>query len=129
MTIALWCVLIAGLLPFPFTLTAKWSKRFDNAAPRDYFDETEGWRKRAHWVQLNSFEAFPFFAAGAIVAHLVVGPNMTADGLAASFIVLRVLYGICYLTNLPTLRSLVWFGAMLCSIGLFVVAIRTGRPV
>ena len=128
MTIALWCVLVAALLPFPFTLASKWSKRFDNAKPRDYFDEAAGWRKRAHWVQLNSFEAFPIFAAGAIIAHIVAGPNMTADQLAIGFVVLRVLYGICYLTNQATLRSLVWFGAMLCAIGLFVVAARSGAP-
>jgi uncharacterized MAPEG superfamily protein len=123
-TTALWCVLVAALLPFPFTLTAKWSKRFSNATPRDYFEQTGGWRKRAHWVQQNSFEAFPIFAAAVIIAHVVAGANATADTLAVSFIALRVLYGICYLANQATVRSLVWLASMLCVFGLFVVAGR-----
>src|SRR3546814_3931797 len=56
MTTALWCVLVAALLPFLFTGLAKASKRFDNAAPRDYFEQSTGWRKRAHWAQLNRSE-------------------------------------------------------------------------
>jgi uncharacterized MAPEG superfamily protein len=123
-TTALWCVLVAALLPFPFTLAAKWSKRFSNTTPRDYFEQTGGWRKRAHWVQLNSFEAFPPFAAAVIIAHLVAGPNPTADLLAVAFIVLRVLYGACYLANQATVRSLVWTGGVACVVGLFVVAAR-----
>lgn len=124
MTVALWCVLIAAFLPYPFTLAAKWSKRFDNAKPRVYLDSIDGWRQRAHWTQLNSFEAFPPFAAAVLVAHVVAGANATADTLAASFIVLRVLFGLCYVTDKATLRSIFWFAAQLCSIGLFIVAAR-----
>lgn len=124
MTIALWCVLVAAFLPFSFALAAKASKRFDNATPRDYLEQSTGWRKRAHWAQLNSFEAFPPFAAAVIIAHMVAGANATADLLAIVFIVLRVLYGLCYIANQATLRSLVWFGGIACVIGLFVVAAR-----
>lgn len=122
MTLAYWCVLIAALLPFPFTLAAKWSKRFDNRKPREYLEATQGWRRRAHSAQLNSFEAFPAFAAAVIIAHLAQAPQNGIDLLAAAFIVLRVLYGLCYLADRASLRSLMWFGAMLCTIGLFVVA-------
>ncbi|WP_028080483.1 MAPEG family protein [Solimonas soli] len=124
MTIALWCVLVAALLPFPFTLAAKSSKRFDNAAPREYLEQSSGWRKRAHWAQLNSFEAFPPFAAAVIIAHVVAGANATADALAVAFIVLRVLYGLCYIADKATLRSLLWAGGIACMIGLFIVAAR-----
>lgn len=122
MTPALWCVLIAAFLPYPFTLAAKWSKRFDNARPRDYLETVDGWRRRAHWTQLNSFEAFPAFAAAVIIAHIVQGPNAAANLLAIAFIVLRVLYGLCYLADKATLRSLAWFGAAACALGLFIVA-------
>lgn len=124
MTIALWCILVAGLLHVPFTLGAKWSKRFDNARPRDYMQQLTGWRQRANWVQQNSFEAFPFFAAAVLVAHVVAGPSAAADQLAAGFIVLRIAFGVCYLADKATLRSLVWMGAQFCAIGLFVVAAR-----
>jgi uncharacterized MAPEG superfamily protein len=124
MTTALWCVLIAALLPYLFAVLSKSSKRFDNAAPRDYQEQSTGWRKRAHWAQLNSFEAFPTFAAAVLVAHLVAGPNATADHLAVAFVVARLVYGGLYVANKPTLRSLVWTIGIACVIGLFVVAGR-----
>ncbi|HEY9546631.1 MAG TPA: MAPEG family protein [Solimonas sp.] len=122
MTTALWCVLVAALLPFLFTGLAKASKRFDNAAPRDYFEQSTGWRKRAHWAQLNSFEAFPAFAAAVIIAQIAAGPNATADKLALIFIAARLVYGVLYVVNKPTLRSLAWLVGIGCVIGLFVVA-------
>lgn len=124
MTIALWCVLVAGLLHMPFAAAAKWSRRFDNAKARDYLEQTSGWRKRAHWTQLNMLEAFPFFAAAVLVAHVVAGPNASADQLAIGFILFRIAFGLCYLADKATLRSLVWVGSMACAIGLFVVAAR-----
>lgn len=122
MTTALWCVLAAALLPFLFTGLAKASKRFDNAAPRDYFEQSTGWRKRAHWAQLNSFEAFPAFAAAVIIAHVVAGASATADKLALIFIAARLVYGVLYVINKPTLRSLAWFVGIACVVGLFIVA-------
>lgn len=122
MTIAFWCVLVAAFLPFPFTLAAKWSRHFDNARPRAYFDGISGWRQRAHWTQLNSFEAFPAFAAAVIINYLTSGPNPRADALAVAFVAFRLLYGLCYLADKATLRSMMWFGASGCVIALFVSA-------
>lgn len=124
MTIALWCVLAAAALPLLFTGLAKSGRGFDNAKPRDYLEHTSDWRRRAHWAHLNGFEAFPPFAAAVIIAHLVAGPSASADQLALAFIVLRLAYGACYIANLATLRSLVWFGGTLCVVGLFVIAAR-----
>ena len=122
MTIALWCVLVAGVLHLPFTLAAKWSSRFDNAKPREYFEKLQGWRQRAHWTQLNSFEAFPLFAAAVIIAQIVGGQNSIIDQLAIAFILLRIGYGLCYLADKATLRSLFWLGATGCSLAIFFVA-------
>lgn len=123
MTLALWCVLIAALLPFPFTLAAKVSKRFDNARPREYLDALTGWRRRAHAVQLNSFEAFPAFAAAVIIAQMLhTAPQGRIDGLAVAFVVLRILFGLCYLADQATLRSLAWFAGVGCVIALFVIS-------
>lgn len=122
MTVALWCVFVAAFLPFPFTLASKWSKRFDNAKPREYQQGLSGWRQRAHWAQLNSFEAFPAFAAAVIVNHLVLGANARADTLAVAFLVLRVLFGLCYVFDKATLRSLMWLAASGCVIALFLSA-------
>lgn len=122
MTIALWCVLVAAFLPYPFTLAAKWSRRFDNHRPREYLDKTKGWQQRAHWAQLNSFEAFPAFAAAVIVNRLVLGPNAVADGIGITFIAFRIAYGLFYIADLATLRSIAWFAASFCSVALFVLA-------
>lgn len=124
MTIALWCVLAAALLHLPFAGAAKWSRRFDNARPRDYLEQTSGWRKRAHWAQLNMLEAFPLFAAAVLVAHLVAGANATANALALGFIGFRVAFGLAYIGDRASLRSVLWFGGLFCCIGLFVVAAR-----
>lgn len=124
MTIALWCVLAAAALPLLFTGLAKSGKGFDNAKPRDYLEHTTDWRRRAYWAHLNSFEAFPPFAAAVIIAHVVAGPSETANLLALGFIALRLVYGACYIANLALVRSLVWFGAVLCVVGLFAVAAR-----
>lgn len=125
MTTALWCVLVAALLPFVFTISAKLGGRFTpraNHNPREFLETLQGWPKRAHWVQQNSFEAFPMFAAAAIIAHLVAGPSRAADGLALAFVGFRLLYGVCYLGDWASLRSLMWFGGLVCTIGLFVLA-------
>lgn len=122
MTIALWCVLAAALLPFPFALAAKWSSRFDNHNPRTYLAQLQGWRQRAHATQLNAFEAFPAFAAGVIIAHELRGPTDAADLLALAFIALRIGFGLLYIADRASLRSLVWLAAQLCVVGLFVVA-------
>lgn len=126
MTIALWCVLAAALLPYPFTLAAKWSSRFDNHNPRAYLAQLQGWRQRAHATQLNAFEAFPAFAAAVIIAHLLRGPVPVADALALAFIGLRVAFGLLYLADRASLRSLAWLLGQLCVIGLFVVAAAGG---
>ena len=124
MSIAFWCVLAAAVLPFAFTLAAKWSRSYDNAAPRKWLETTTGWRQRAHWVQLNSFEAYPPFAAAVIIAHLCRGPAAGSDALALLYVALRVGYGLCYLANAATLRSVLWFAANLCVIGLFLFAAK-----
>jgi uncharacterized MAPEG superfamily protein len=121
MTVAYYCVLIAGLLPYVFTVLAKSGKGFNNQAPREYLDKAEGWRKRSHWVQVNSFEMFPLFGLSVIIAHLMHKPQGIIDNLSITFIALRIIYGICYLTNQATLRSIIWFGALLCIIAFYFI--------
>ena len=122
MTPALWCVLAAAVLPFLCTSLAKSQRSYNNAAPRDWLAQQTGWRGRAHAAQLNSFEAFPPFAAAVIIAHMLAGASVAANALALAFIGLRGLYIACYVGNYATARSLLWFAASLCSVGLFIVA-------
>lgn len=123
MTIALWCVFIAGALPYVATIIAKSGRRnYDNRAPRDWLAHQEGFRKRANAAQMNSFEAFPYFAAAVIVAHVVKGELPAVNALAIAFIAARLIYLALYLSNRSSLRSLVWFAGLGCVVAIFLVA-------
>jgi uncharacterized MAPEG superfamily protein len=123
MTIAYWCVLAAALLPFAFTLVAKTTgEKFTNRRPREWQAQLTGLPARAHAAHLNSFEAFPPFAAAVIIAQQLQAPQATVDGLALAFVALRMLYGILYVADRPSARSVVWFLALACVVALFVVA-------
>lgn len=121
MTAAYWTVLIAFGLPYLFTGLAKSQRSYNNRAPRRYLERVTGWRQRAHWVQLNSFEAAPPFAAAVIIAHQLDAPQATLNALASAWVGLRLLYGAVYLADIHWLRTLVWFGATVCTVGIFVL--------
>ena len=127
MTLASWCVLIAILLPYLSTATAKflgpgYGPRA-NQDPRACLGTLEGWRKRANNAQLNGFEVTPAFAATVIIAHQAGGAEQTLlDQLAVAFIVSRLLYFVCYLADWGPVRSLVWFAGMGLIVALFVVS-------
>ena len=123
MTVAFWCVLVAGFLPYAGTLTAKiGGERFDNSNPRDWLAMQTGFRRRANAAQHNSFEAFPLFAAGVVIAHLAGAPQARIDLLAIVFVLARVAYIACYLADLASLRSLAWFVGIGSAVGLFLAA-------
>ncbi|MFA5684721.1 MAG: MAPEG family protein [Lysobacteraceae bacterium] len=124
MTLAYWCVLLAGVMPILLTGVAKVvGGRYNNRNPRAWQGRLEGRALRAHAAHLNSFEAFPLFAAGVIVAHLAAAEQNHIDALAVAFIVLRLIYAACYIADQALARSLVWLAAFACSIALFVIGV------
>jgi len=122
MTIAFWCVLIAGLLPYVGTITAKAGAKFDNNNPRDWLARQEGYRRRANAAQMNSFEAFPLFAAAVVVAFLVKGPQSKVDTLAMVFVGARVAYIVCYLADIAAVRSVAWLAGIVSAVWIFATA-------
>jgi uncharacterized MAPEG superfamily protein len=120
MSIAYWCVLIAALLPYAGTLTAKGGTRYDNRNPREWLAQQSGFRSRANAAQLNGFEAFPLFAAAVIIAHLTGAPQTRVDMLAMVFIAARLAYLGLYLADKATLRSLAWFVGFGSALAIFV---------
>jgi uncharacterized MAPEG superfamily protein len=120
MTTALWCVLVAGLLPYAATLTAKAGARFDNRHPREWLAAQTGYRQRANAAQLNGFEAFPLFATAVIVAQLMGAPQARVDLLAIVFVVARAAYLLLYVSNRHMLRSIVWFVGIASAVAIFV---------
>ncbi len=128
MPIAFWCVLIAGVMPYIAVGIAKADKRYDNSAPRDWLATREGAKKRAYAAHLNSFEAFPLFASGVVIAHLMAAPVLVVNAMAIAFVLARIVYIWCYITNHASLRSLVWLVGFGLTVALFVVAgLQAGR--
>lgn len=121
MTIALWCVLAGGLMPYLFASVAKVGAPIDNRLPRDSADALIGYRRRAFAAHLNTFEAFPFFAIAVLAAQTQGGSQMHIDQLALGWIGLRIAYFVLYLGNLAALRSLVWAVGAVVAVAIFTV--------
>lgn len=129
LSVAYGCVLVAALLPYVWVAIAKaGGARYDNRNPRAWLARQDNPRlQRATAAQLNSFEAFPAFAAGVILAQLAGLPHERIATLAVAFVILRILHGVFYVLDRAALRSLVWFGALGCVIALIGgAAIRIG---
>ena len=122
MTLAVWMVLAAALLPYACAIIAKaGDPGFDNAAPRAWLDRQGGYRQRADWAQRNHFEAFAPFAAGVILAQVAGAPQGRIDALAVAFLVLRLGYTGAYLGNVGWLRSLLFALGLGCVVWLFIL--------
>lgn len=127
MHFAYWCVLLAGIMPAATVAIAKWGRRdFDNSEPRRWLENQEGVRRRADAAHRNHFEAFPFFAAGVLVAQQLHAPQDAINMLAIAFIASRIMYTLLYLTDRATLRSLTWLIGYLSVIALFFIAAFQG---
>lgn len=127
MTTALWCVLIVFLMPYIGTILAKVLGKMplkDNHDPRAFLEHVQGIAKRAHNIQLNTFEIAPFFAAAVIIASYLAKANpILIDTIAVTFVISRVVYMMCYLLDWALVRSLIWTLGLLMIIGLFLVSI------
>lgn len=117
-------LLIAGLLPIVCAGIAKWRARdYDNNQPRAWMEEQDDWRARANAAQQNSFEAFPFFAAGVLLAVVTHTEPAQIVQTCWVFVAARILYIYCYVTNRATLRSIVWLVGLIAAIRLYLLAI------
>ena len=125
MFIAYCCILIAALLPYVWVSIAKSSAPgYNNKDPRGWIAKQESYRVRnAYNAQLNAFEAFPAFAAAVLMAQLAQVDVQRVMWLAVAFVVFRVLHGVFYLTSTQALRSLSWFGGLICVLTLMISAV------
>jgi len=120
MTIAYFCVLIMGILPYVATGIAKkgWDG-YDNGLPRQWLAKQTGFRARANAAQANLFESLPLFFAAVIIASISNAPQARIDILAVGFVLARIAYLICYVANWSTTRSIVWLIDIICVVSLF----------
>jgi uncharacterized MAPEG superfamily protein len=135
MTIALWCVLIAVILPYICFGIARNRGRGprgerlrDNRNPRDFPNHIEGPAKRAWDAHLNAFESLPGFAAAVIIAHFTQAPQIRIDVLASIRVVARLAHVAFYLADRDKLRSSAQVVSLACVLGLFVVAGLGAQP-
>lgn len=120
MSLVLWCLLIAGLLPIlakaPVVYFQNRDSGYDNKHPRAQQQRLLGPGARAVAGHYNAYEAFPLFAVSILAALATDQVTDRTEFLAVSFIVLRALYHLAYLSNYDKLRSLLWFLATLCPV-------------
>ena len=121
MPIAYWCVLIAALLPIALVSYAKIGVESDNRYPREDYDNLPPAKRRAYAAHQNAYENFPFFAAAVIIALTMGAPASTVNMLAMAYIAVRVIHGLLYINNIPTMRSLVFGVGLLINIAIFVL--------
>jgi len=118
MTVAFWCILVAALLPYvPFALVGS---KLNPHTPRLSAPLLEGTPARAYGAHLNSFEAFPFFAAAVIVSHIVEGPSATVGWLAVLFVLVRLAHMAFYLSDRQPLRTTFFTVGLVISVVIFV---------
>ncbi len=123
----IYLILAACLLPYVFTFIAKRAAGFkssDNQNPREVLARSTGVASRAHAVQQNSFESLPLFIAAILMAEYMVIHQQYIMTFGIAYLVLRVIYGLCYLANWATLRSIIWTLSMLCPICLMLLVIK-----
>ena len=123
----IYLILIACLLPYVFTIIAKKTAGFrakDNQHPREFLAKTTGLAARANAAQQNSFESLPLFIAAILMAEYMVIPQHLIMMLGIAYIILRIIYAICYLANISALRSIIWFLSMACPVVLLLLIVR-----
>lgn len=114
MVMAYWFILIAALMPYSVVQIAR-GKAFNNAKPRDAYIDADAAQKRALGAHLNSFEAFPFYAAAVLVALQAGMGGVLLNVLAGLWLLVRGAYIYAYLKDIPTWRSRIWgVGMVLC---------------
>lgn len=121
MTLALWCLLFAGLLHVGSKAPLLWEQSklgYDNNNPRDQQASLEGRGKRALAAHQNQIESFPLFAAGVLVATIANVDSTLSGYLALTYIVARIIYIVFYIKDLASLRSTVWLIGFGCSMAL-----------
>jgi uncharacterized MAPEG superfamily protein len=119
------CILIAGLLPIVCAGIAKSGfKGYDNRDPRAWLTRQTGFRARANAAQANTFEAFPIFAVGALLALYAEVEMVWTQWACVGFVAMRTLYIASYVGDRATLRTTFWMAGHACVVALYVLAMR-----
>jgi uncharacterized MAPEG superfamily protein len=127
MTTPLWCLFVAVLLPYVWAGVAGKTRKeqfgtLESRTPRVQQSQTLDRAARAQGAHLNSFEALAYFTPAVLVAHLTRANATHVTILAVLFVVCRILHGVFYVADVPTLRTMCFAIGLLSSLGMFVLS-------
>jgi uncharacterized MAPEG superfamily protein len=112
MTILIWCLFAATLLPYlakaPVAIAMSKLGGYDNNHPRAQQTQLTGFGARALAAHQNAFESLIIFIPAVLLA---IATNTITDSitvLAITHVIARVAYNIFYLLNIGLIRSIVW---------------------
>lgn len=101
--------------------------RLDNHYPRLQQAEMRGLGARVNAAQANAWEALVIFTLVVVIAHASGLPLALADVPALLFLVLRVIYALCYLANWAWPRSAAFALGMMCCLYIVYLSATHGR--
>jgi uncharacterized MAPEG superfamily protein len=112
MTILIWCLFAATLLPYlakaPVAIAMNKLGGYDNNHPRAQQTQLTGFGARALAAHQNAFESLIIFIPAVLLA---IATNTITDSitvLAITHVIARIAYNILYLLNIGLIRSIVW---------------------
>ena len=118
-------VVVVLLSTIPLTLgRIKAGYSMENmSAPRALFDELPDFGKRAVWCHQNCWESISIHAPACLLC-LITLPDSNLSLLAALFHpLLRLLYIVAYVFNIPIARGLIWASGIFTTIVLYTEGI------
>ncbi|MGV2827577.1 MAPEG family protein [Myxosarcina sp. GI1(2024)] len=119
---------IAGaviLVYAPFLLVgfARFNIGYNSSAPRAMFDKLPPYAQRATWSHQNSFEALTIYGLAALMAYATGVTSSWAQIAAIAFLIVRLLYSVFYILDIPLLRSLMFALGSVCAWTLFILSL------
>ena len=122
MSILVWVLFAALLLPYiakvPVAIAMNKLGKYDNSHPRSQQNELTGFGARALAAHQNAFESLIIFTPAILLAITTNNTSSVIQQLAITYIVSRLIYNVLYLANISTLRSIIWFISLFCSLGI-----------
>nr|WP_136250391.1 MAPEG family protein [Ningiella ruwaisensis] len=98
--------------------------KYDNRHPRSQQNRLEGLGARAKAAHDNCFEAICFFAPTVLLVLALDAHTVYTAQLCIAFVLLRLIYLICYWCNWHIARSTVWVIAMGTIVAHFVLLLK-----
>ena len=127
MTITLWSLMVAALLPYVWfgvatSLRKKEFGELDANLPRPQEGKQTGQGARAMGAHLNAFEALAIWAPAVLAAHATNPGSTLAPKLAMTWMAVRLLHGIVYIVGVAPARTALFAVGVVSSILMYLVA-------